>query len=250
MLVAALAIQTLSIKYEEISDSEIPGRYLQGSVHSSWTINLQADHQFEARSSSCLSRSKTRGTWSIQDKVIVLAPIDQEMNWIGQRFVPIRFNHHLYVIQENSVPAFAEYARRGRREVTPCSSFPIKFDEQVPLPDFAISEKAAWLPPRYRPFLELGPITAKVVKMIDARRAEVELTANYPVLPTIRLGMEGPRSIELQLESINGTKAIAKVWYFANSERRIEAGDEFSSKYSVAPESRTRFSNFLSKRVP
>lgn len=244
MFIAACIFPLLSTQYEEILDSEISGIYRSGFVHASRTMNLTADRKYVINSSSCLTRSKETGTWIRQGNEIVLTKLDSsDKKYIdsNERIVPIRFNHHLYMIEPNSVPAFAEQARKGKQATPPFSDFPIKMNEKDPWNEFVESNHGNWVPIEFRPYFEFGPIGATVVRIMKNQRVEVDLIAKFPVLPLTRLGIKGPISIELQIESVTGATAMAKVWYVADSGRSIRVGDIFSSTGHVYPESKRRF---------
>jgi hypothetical protein len=185
--------------------------------------------------------------------VIVLTNLESEGRDIKtnqERLVPIRMNHHLYMIEPNSVPAFADQARNSRREAPPFSRYSIKLNEKKPLDEFIESDRANWIPLEYRSYYELGQFRATVVRIIKGQLVEVELSSQYPVQPNTRLGINGPISMDLQIESVKGRTGIAKVWYFDQSDRRVQVGDIFSSTGFVYSESKKRFADLLQIRNP
>jgi hypothetical protein len=162
MFIATSLVHILFKQCYEISNDEIVGlfgRRLHWSASSS--IRLKGDHQYIISSSSCLTRSKTTGTWERRGEVLILSPGatgDETTNPTFKVYVPIRLNKHLYIIPEETMLDFAQEIRKKLNERPPFSAFPIKLKERDPLGAFCNSEKVDWIPQKYRAYFGAGKL--------------------------------------------------------------------------------------------
>lgn len=166
--------------------SVLPGQYYSGGSLSYRLLELKPNQSFRFEEDSDVGEpNRSQGDWRLEGDRLLLFPTRSVPPDRGRgagyrmqtRFVPVKWEQRLYLVDEHQMPAFCDMASsrvnalvslRNRTDLT--SAF-LKYptDSQSGLRSTyppLTTDSHPVLPVRYRTFYERGPVRCRVVRML------------------------------------------------------------------------------------
>lgn len=183
------------------------------------TLNLGADHRYGYHG----LHSNDKGSWRVKDGVVVLEPekagSDEEV-----RYVPLRWSHFTYLIDENQMAAFAAMARAGKShpELT-------KFEAGKPV-------KTPVFPERYRSFYEQGPVLASVDGFQEVGLVSLSTPSAKRVKPGALLAATDGKGPDLEVIMVGQDSLLVKARYVFPGGHAVRMADAYTTgDFDAAP---------------
>lgn len=229
-------------------EKDLPGKYYFGDgLGVNCSLVLEADHRFSFKWHGCMGEYDSNvGSWSLEGDVLVVKPEKpnkhEGFEGMNVRYVPVRWGTRLYLVDENEMPCFCAVA------ATPGNTLGsdvrgehyVKWSGETLPP----AEGRPAIPERYREFYERGPVQAVVARVERDGKVILNKGTADRVKPSMLLAAKGPPTIELKVLSAQEHESVAQASYFWNSNRRVAAGDCFTTGGDLAGPWGTGFERF------
>ncbi len=248
-------VSLASIPAPQISDEDLLGKYYQGDgLGANLNLTLERGHKFSYTWRGCLGvYDKAKGTWNREGDLVVLIPsgykIPSNFKEVDTRFMPVRESNGQYLIEENSMPAFAAKVNRHELRTGPHGSdyVRIKSDNF----DFMPVSGNPVRPTAYADYYANGPIETEVMRINPGGTVDLKPVPKNRLRPNMRLAIRSFDWLEVIVLSVTDTRVEAQPIYFEMSQKPISVGMKFTSgsEYcEVAPNSEKRLTK-LPKNV-
>jgi hypothetical protein len=215
-------------------EKELYGRYYFGDgLGVNCSLVLETDHRFTFKWRGCLGEyDRNSGTWRLEGDILALRPEKpnkrEGFQGTNLRFIPVKWGARYFLVDENEMPGFCAATSQDNMR---------RFD-RIHGHDYvkwiggelAPTEGKPIVPERYKEFLEKGPVDAAVVRIDDEGAVILNKGTSDRIKPGMLLAAEGDCCrIELKVVSAKEHESLAQAFYFWNSDRRVSAGDRFTT---------------------
>ncbi len=236
----------------------LPGRYVMGDgLGVNCSLTLGEDHRFAFSWRGCGGEyDRNAGTWSLEGDVVVMEPEQpnrmEGFQGMNVRFIPVSWGKCVFLVDENEMPGFCAAAADPEslsfRGVRGHDYIKRGMDDDGSRPDGRPE-----VPDRYAEYLELGPVTARVVEVRHDGAVVLESKDAHRIREGMLLTLTSFGRLELEVTSLIEGGAVAEVHYFWNSghetltAKRFTTGDELHRVRGTGFE---RFKQPPSREVP
>lgn len=240
-------VSLATVPAPQLRDNDLLGKYYQGDgLGANLQLTLEKGHKFFYTWRGCLGvYDEAKGTWNRDGDLVVLFPIGyktpKDLREIDTRFMPVRDSNRQYLIEENSMPAFAAKVNRKKLRSGPhgFDYVRIKSDnfDFMPAPGNPVRPQA------YADFYANGPIETEVTRINSDGTVELNPVPKNRLHPNMRLAIRSFAWLEVKVLSVTDTRVVAQPIYFENSDEPILVGTKFTSGFeycAVAPNSKKR----------
>ena len=214
----------------------LPGSYYHGDgLGSNNHLRLHSGNTFDYRLTGCLGEyGKTSGYWRLEGDVLILEPNDPVEVGAGHemetRYIPVPWGERMYLVEENSVPAFADDSRDGDlHSLDDIHGFDyIQIDPETFEPQPASGIPV--FPERFRIFYEKGAVSMEVIESMPDGTVILDKGSKDGLRPGLVLANKsGWLGGEIDILELTQTTAIGRPIYYSNSDTKVKLGDEFTT---------------------
>ena len=156
--------------------SEIAGTYYQGDgLGVNWTLTVDSQGRFSFTWDACMGRVDDNfGDAEIDDGVLLLHPQKPlehgKLRRLPVRLLPVRWAERLYLVDDESMPLFAEYINRAKEPRSHAQGMFFLRQEDWRTKSSGYPN----LPSRWERFLLPRPVNARIVKLANDHLAEID----------------------------------------------------------------------------